>query len=97
MVFGKKRVLIFKFIFFLVVSIACSQPRAKYRPFDWLLFKEAGKINSLSEGYEYLYIASSGGGISRFNLYSNQYDLPITTAQGLASNNVNSVHFDHQT
>ncbi len=94
---GECRVFLFKFIFFLFVTITFSQPRVKYRPFDWLLFKESGKINSLTEGFEYLYIATSGGGISRYNLYSNQYDLPITTAQGLVSNNVNSVHFDHNT
>ena len=80
MVFGAKRVLLFKFIFFILAVITFSQPRAKYRPFDWLLFKEAGKINSLTEGFEYLYIATSDGGISRYSLYSNQYDLPITTA-----------------
>ena len=97
MVFGEKRLLLFYFIFFLLAAIIFSQPRAKYRPFDWLLFKESGKINSLSEGFEYLYIATSTGGISRYSLYSNQYDFPITTAQGLASNNVNSVHFDHNT
>ena len=97
MVFGEKRLLLFYFIFFLLATIIFSQPRAKYRPFDWLLFKESGKINSLSEGFEYLYIATSTGGISRYSLYSNQYDFPITTAQGLASNNVNSVHFDHNT
>ena len=97
MVFGEKRLLLFKFIFFLLAAIIFSQPREKYRPFDWLLFKESGKINSLSEGFEYLYIATSTGGISRYSLYSNQYDFPITTAQGLSSNNVNSVHFDHNT
>ena len=62
-----------------------------------MLFIESGKINSLTEGFEYLYIATSHGGISRYSLYSNQYDLPITTAQGLSSNNVTSVHFDHNT
>ena len=94
---GIKRLYLCKIIFFLIVEFTFSQPRTKYRPFDWLLFKESGKINSLSEGFEYLYVATSKGGISRYNLYSNQYDLPITTAQGLASNNVNSVHFDHNT
>ena len=93
----EKRVILFKLIFFLFFAVVLSQPRAKYRPFDWLLFKESGKINSLTEGFEYLYIATSHGGISRYSLYSNQYDLPITTAQGLSSNNVTSVHFDHNT
>ncbi len=97
MVFCGRKVYSFKFIFFLFIAITLSQPRAKYRPFDWLLFKESGKINSLSEGFEFLYIATGDGGISRYSLFSNQYDLPITTAQGLASNNIHSVHFDHNT
>ena len=86
-----------RFFFFLFTTLILAQPRVKYRPFDWLLFKEPGKINSLSEGYEYLYIATSHGGIYRYSLYSNQYDFPITTAQGLQSNNITSVHFDHNT
>ena len=86
-----------RFFFFLFTTLILAQPRAKYRPFDWLLFKEPGKINSLSEGYEYLYIATSHGGIYRYSLYSNQYEFPITTAQGLQSNNITGVHFDHNT
>ena len=86
-----------RFFFFLFTTLILAQPRAKYRPFDWLLFKEPGKINSLSEGYEYLYIATSHGGIYRYSLYSNQYDFPITTAQCLQSNNITGVHFDHNT
>ena len=93
----KKRMVLTRFFFFLFTTLILAQPRAKYRPFDWLLFKEPGKINSLSEGYEYLYIATSHGGIYRYSLYSNQYDFPITTAQGLQSNNITSVHFDHNT
>ena len=83
------------FLFF--ISLCLSQPSAKYRPFDWLLFKESGRINSISEGYEFLYIGTSHGGIYRYNLYGNQYDFPITTAQGLDNNNISSVHFDHST
>ena len=83
--------------FFLVVAVSFSQPSARYRPFDWLLFKEPGRINSLSEGFEFLYVGTSHGGIYRYNLYSNQYDFPITSAQGLKNNNINSVHFDQNT
>ena len=82
---------------FLVIAISFSQPSARYRPFDWLLFKEPGRINSLSEGFEFLYVGTSHGGIYRYNLYSNQYDFPITSAQGLKNNNINSVHFDQNT
>ena len=93
----KKKILISRFFFFLFTTLILAQPDAKYRPFDWLLFKEPGRINSLSEGYEYLYIATSHGGIYRYSLYSNQYDFPITSAQGLQNNNITSVHFDHNT
>ncbi|MDG1224692.1 MAG: hypothetical protein P8O00_08945, partial [Candidatus Marinimicrobia bacterium] len=83
--------------FFLFFAISFSQPSNRYRPFDWLLFKEPGRINSLSEGFEFLYVGTSHGGIYRYNLYSNQYDFPITSAQGLKNNNISSVHFDQNT
>tara|TARA_X000001036_G_scaffold438291_1_gene485736 strand:- start:4738 stop:6372 length:1635 start_codon:yes stop_codon:yes gene_type:complete len=93
----KKKEVVLASLFLLLNAISLSQPRAKYRPFDWLLFKEPGIINSLSEGYEYLYIGTNSGGIYRYSLYSNQYDLPITTAQGLKDNRITSVYFDHNT
>ena len=94
---NKKRISYIGVYFLFFISLCYSQPSAKYRPFDWLLFKEPGSINSISEGYEFLYIGTSHGGIYRYNLYGNQYDFPITTAQGLENNNINSVHFDHST
>ena len=97
MVIKKKKMVLAGLFFFLFVTVCLSQPRSKYRPFDWLLFRESGIINSLSEGYEYLYIGTSHGGIYRYSLYSNQYDFPITTAQGLSGNNITSVYFDHNT
>ena len=92
----EKNIYILFFLFLSFTSIF-SQPSTKYRPFDWLVFKESGKILSLSEGYEFLYIATEKGGICRYNLYSNQYDFPITRAQGLISDEVSSVHFDQDT
>ena len=86
----KKKISYIGVYFLFLISLCSSQPSAKYRPFDWLLFKEPGKINSISEGYEFLYIGTSHGGIYRYNLYGNQYDFPITTAQGLDNNNINS-------
>jgi len=97
MAINKKNFFLDSLFLFLLFSLSLSQPRSKYRPFDWLLFRESGNINSLSEGYEYLYIGTSHGGIYRYSLYSNQYDFPITTAQGLIDNNITSVYFDHNT
>ena len=97
MILNKKSISYISLYFFLFSTICLSQPSARYRPFDWLLFKESGSINSITEGYEFLYIGTSHGGIYRYNLYGNQYDFPITTAQGLENNNINSLHFDHST
>ena len=70
----KKKISYIGVYFLFFISLCSSQPSAKYRPFDWLLFKEPGSINSISEGYEFLYIGTSHGGIYRYNLYGNQYD-----------------------
>ena len=94
---SKKKIIYLGLYFLLFIPTVMSQPSARYRPFDWLIFKESGRINSISEGYEFLYIGTSHGGIYRYNLYGNQYDFPITTAQGLDNNSISSVHFDHST
>ena len=75
---------------FLILSILItevkSQPDSRFRPFDWVLYKGSGEINSITEGYTFAYIATNEGGIKRFNLYGNYFDEPLTTAQGLQEN-----------
>ena len=74
-----------------------SQPAINFRPFDWVLYKAAGSITSFTEGYTFIYIGTSKGGLKRFNLFGNYFDTPITTAQGLESNNITASHFDKKT
>ena len=81
-------------ILFLLITEVKSQPDSRFRPFDWVLYKGSGEINSITEGYTFAYIATSEGGIKRFNLYGNYFDEPLTTAQGLQENSINAVHFD---
>ena len=76
---------------------AFSQPLKSFRPFDWVLYKAAGSITSFTEGYTFIYVGTSSGGIKRFNVYGNYFDNPISTAQGLESNIINAVHFDKKT
>ena len=71
-----------------------GQPDPRFRPFDWVIFKGSGEIKSITEGFSFAYIATSFGGIKRFNLFGNYFDEPITTAQGLEDNFVCAVHFD---
>ena len=83
--------------FFIIIININGQPSSLFRPFDWVLYKGAGSITSITEGYTFSYIGTNTGGIKRFNLFGNYFDDPITTAQGLKSNNVSALHFDKKT
>ena len=81
----------------LFFSLIKGQPDSRFRPFDWVQYSGAGAITSISEGYTFAYIATELGGLKRFNLFGNNFDDPITTAQGLKDNHITAVHFDTQT
>ena len=74
-----------------------AQPDSRFEAFDWTLYRQTGSINSISEGYDYVYFATENAGILRFNLYQNRFEEPITTAQGLSENHILAVHFDYNT
>jgi len=89
---------LFSYLFILIAfPCAFSQPLKSFRPFDWVLYKASGSITSFTEGYTFIYVGTSLGGIKRFNVYGNYFDNPISTAQGLENNIVNAVHFDKKT
>tara|TARA_Y100000590_G_scaffold432030_2_gene547548 strand:+ start:2653 stop:4284 length:1632 start_codon:yes stop_codon:yes gene_type:complete len=90
----------FKFNIFVILSTIITtqaQPDSRFRPFDWVLYRSAGAVSSITEGYSYAYLGTITGGIHRFNIFSNNFSDPITVAQGLKSNSVTAIHFDHQT
>ena len=91
------RYIIILFFFFFYSFEIFAQPDSRFRPFDWVIFKGASSINSISEGYTYIYLATQTGGLKRFNIFGNKFDEPITRAQGLKNNSINATHFDHQT
>ena len=89
---------LFSYLFIVTaLSYAFSQPLKSFRPFDWVLYKASGSITSFTEGYTFIYVGTSLGGIKRFNVYGNYFDNPISTAQGLEDNIINAVHFDKKT
>ncbi len=47
--------LIFIF-FFQFKNIIISQPDSRFGAFDWTLIKDSGSINSITEGYNNIYI-----------------------------------------
>ncbi|NHZ86948.1 MAG: hypothetical protein GWP19_13915, partial [Planctomycetia bacterium] len=54
-------------------------------------------INSITEGYNYVYFATENAGILRFQIYQNRFVEPITIVQGLSDNQILAVHFDQST
>lgn len=98
MTFNRMNTRLLLFFFSLLnLSILSGQPDSRFRPFDWVLYRGSGSINSISEGYSHAYIGTQSGGVMRYNLYGNDFVEPITTAQGLEENEVTAVHFDHKT
>ena len=92
-----KKILFSYLLIVTALSYAFPQSLKSFRPFDWVLYKASGPITSFTEGYTFVYIGTSLGGIKRFNVYGNYFDNPISTAQGLENNTINAVHFDKKT
>jgi hypothetical protein len=59
-----------------------------YQPDDWISYAPALNITSIDMDDNFVYFASSGGGILRYNLFRNEWDFPFTTSTGLSSNTV---------
>ncbi len=74
-------------------TILC-QINSRHDPFDWVIYRKPGTIKSFTEGLSYIYIATESAGIFRYSFYGNQFEYPITRAQGLSSNQVTAIHFD---
>ena len=57
-----------------------------YYPDDWVSYACALEISSIDIDEDYIYFASLGGGILRYEKYRNYWDTPLTTSNGLGSN-----------
>ncbi len=81
----------------LIFNILLAQPDSRFEAFDWTLYRQTDEINSITEGYNYVYFATENAGILRFQIYQNRFVEPITIAQGLSDNQILAVHFDQST
>jgi ligand-binding sensor domain-containing protein len=90
------RILLF-LLLFTQPSQLTAQPDSRFRPFDWTLYRGSGSITSITEGFTFAYIGTEMGGLKRFNIFSQNFDEPITIAQGLKDNNITATHFDMKT
>ncbi len=58
---------------------------------DWISYAPALNITSIDMDDNYVYFASSLGGILRYDKYQNIWDYPFTTSNGLRSNRIKLV------
>ena len=80
------------FLILTLISFIFCQPDNRFLPFDWVQYRQTGKVNSISFSDRYAYIGTDLGGLQRFNLFSNRFEESITRAQGLKSNIIKAVH-----
>ena len=85
------------YIIIMLLEFPIAQHDYRYDPFDWIMYRQLGAINSITEGFRYFYIGTEMGGVVRINTISHDLDDPITQAQGIKSNNISAVHFDSKT
>ena len=83
------------FIFFLEILVA--QVDQRFDLFDWEIMRQNESINSISEGYQYIFFATDANGILRFNKFSRKFEPNLYLGQGIKSNKIKHIYFDKNT
>ena len=86
-----------KLFLILFFSCAVAQSENRFDVINWEIYSQPLKINSISEDNSFFYFGTDNAGILRFNKFSQQFDTPITEAQGLHSRSVKHVFYDEKT
>jgi len=68
--------------------------RSGYGEGDWVSFGAAKIITSIAFDNSAVYFATREAGILRFDRYSERWRDPLTTSDGLPSNNINRIAYD---
>ena len=84
---------------FLILFLSCviAQNNNLLDVVNWEIYSQPLKINSISEDNSFFYFGTDNAGILRFNKFSQQFDTPITEAQGLYSRSIKHVFYDKKT
>ena len=64
-----------------------------YRPGDWLSYGVTRYVTSVATGTQEVYFGTTGG-ITRYDLFHDRWNAPITVSDGLAANQITVVAFD---
>ena len=84
-----------QFIFFF--DTLCAQIDQRFDLFDWEIIRQNESINSISEGYQYIFFATDANGILRFNKFSRKFESNLFLGQGIKSNKIKHVYVDKNT
>ena len=82
-----------KLFLILFFSCAVAQGENHFDLVNWEIYSQPLKINSISEDNSFFYFATDNAGILRFNKFSQQFDTPITEAQGLHSRSIKNLFY----
>ena len=91
----KNKLFIFQLIFFL--DVIHAQIDQRFDLFDWEIIGQNESINSISEGYQYIFFATDANGILRFNKFSRKFESNLYQGQGIKSKIIKHVYFDKNT
>ena len=91
----KNNLFLIQFIFFFDVLFA--QIDQRFDLYDWEIIRQNESINSISEGYQYIFFATDANGILRFNKFSRKFESNLFLGQGIKSNKIEHVYVDRNT
>ena len=88
---------IFLITLFFFLDVVHAQIDQRFDLFDWEIIRQNESINSISEGYQYIFFATDANGILRFNKFSRKFESSLYLGQGVKSNKIKHVYFDKNT
>ena len=91
----KNNLFLIQFIFFF--DVLCAQIDQRFDLYDWEIIRQNESVNSISEGYQYIFFATDANGILRFNKFSRSFESNLFLGQGIKSNKIEHVYVDRNT
>ena len=86
----KNNLFLIQFIFFF--DVLSAQIDQRFDLYDWEIIRQNESVNSISEGYQYIFFATDANGILRFNKFSRNFESNLFLGQGIKSNKINIIN-----
>ena len=81
----------------LFLNILQAQIDQRFDIFDWEIIGNNGSVNSITDGYQYIFFATDGNGILRYNKFSREFAQSLYLGQGINSKKIKHIYFDKNT